>query len=429
MTFSVLFLMLFFPLFFHGYHFGWPWVKGGDEPHYLIMINSLMNDGDFDLRNNYESALKGSDQAGRKYAGMPIGRHVEWKGLKIGWPQVVENPDKWPLDSQGHPVPSVKSGFNGDYLNLPEYPSHPAGMAVLLAPFLWFVRGTRLVEPLALFYSFLAVAMGAFLFHRLVRRYDSDPVVANAAVLLAFLASPIWMNARTLFTEPFLLFFALASYLLVVEKKSGFWPGLLLGLGGLLKPNFLILLLPPALFLLREHRWKALSLLFLGPSLSAVGTLYLNNLFMGSPFMTNNPVTFGNPLNETFYLLFSWNHGLFVFSPIAFYCLVVWKKYFAQCGSEAFLFSSGFALYFIFMACCWAGPWGWSFGPRHIIPVVPFIMVPMFYLWKDYQNFGKGPRMLIQAAIGISIFINFLGALDGYWDSNPLTIFAGNIAP
>ena len=26
----------------------------GDEPHYLIMIQSLLRDGDFDLRNNYE---------------------------------------------------------------------------------------------------------------------------------------------------------------------------------------------------------------------------------------------------------------------------------------------------------------------------------------------------------------------------------------
>jgi hypothetical protein len=35
----------------------------------------------------------------------------------------------------------------------------------------------------------------------------------------------------------------------------------------------------------------------------------------------------------------------------------------------------------------------------------------------------------MNAAIVISLFINLMGALDGYWDSNPLTILGGNISP
>ncbi len=429
-TFTFLLAMLFFPLFFHGYHYGLlPWVKGGDEPHYLLIINSFLNDGDFDLRNNYDSALKGYDQAGYKFASKPLDRHIWFKGGKIGGPDVYEGPEKWILDAEQHPVPLMKKNIQEDFSNIPEYPAHPVGIAFLLAPILWFFRGGRFIEPLALFCSFAAVAGAAYLFHRLVRRFNPSLPAANTALLLTFLASPIWMNARTLFMEPYLLFFAVASYLCFIERKSGFWTGILLGLGGLLKPNFLILVLPPALYLLRERKWKEVLLLGIGPFLSALTFLCMNDLFFGSPFISPQPVTLGNPLHEAYYLLFSWNHGILMFSPIAVYCFFAWKKFHKAWGGEALLIGSGFILYFLFMVFCWAGPWGWSYGPRHVVPVLPFLMVPMALFWDDYGKFGKGLRWLSAAAIVVSVFINFLGALDGYWDSNPITILAGHIGP
>src|SRR5260370_7316862 len=41
-----------------------PIVAHGDEPHYLVLLNSLIFDGDFDLRNNYLSVHEGSIQPG-----------------------------------------------------------------------------------------------------------------------------------------------------------------------------------------------------------------------------------------------------------------------------------------------------------------------------------------------------------------------------
>src|SRR5260370_41395861 len=45
-----------------------PIVAHGDEPHYLVLLNSLIFDGDFDLRNNYLSVHEGSIQAVLAYA-------------------------------------------------------------------------------------------------------------------------------------------------------------------------------------------------------------------------------------------------------------------------------------------------------------------------------------------------------------------------
>lgn len=429
-TFSIIAFALFFPLFFHGNHFGVPWVKGGDEPHYLVIINSFINDGDFDLRNNYESALMGSDQAGHKFAGKALDRHIEvhYQGRLLGWPEICESPSIWPVDSQGHPVPLLKKGIPPEILELPEYPGRPLGIAFVLGPFLWLARGTRFVEPLALFLAFAAVFGTAFLFHRLCLRYCRSQA-ANLAVLLVCLASPMWMYARSFFTEPFLAFFAMAAYVVFIEKRSGFWVGLFLGLGGLMKPNFMLLVLPPAYWLFFERRWKDLLLLTIGPFVASAVFLYFNYRFNGSPFVSAEYVTFGNPLAEFLYLFFSWNHGVLVFSPITVYCLLKWKKYYAEQRADALLLGWGFFLYFSVVICIWTGGWGWCFGPRHIIPVLPFLMVPMTHLYEDYQRYKPWVRRLVLVAIAISVFVNFFGALDGYWDSNPLTILAGHIAP
>ncbi len=57
---------------------GLPGVLSGDEPHYLVLINSLISDGDFDLANNYQDVHRGGPQAGRIFAGQLLDHHVNW---------------------------------------------------------------------------------------------------------------------------------------------------------------------------------------------------------------------------------------------------------------------------------------------------------------------------------------------------------------
>ena len=47
---------------------GLPGVRSGDEPHYLVLIHSVISDGDFDLANNYTDMHRGGPQAGRVFA-------------------------------------------------------------------------------------------------------------------------------------------------------------------------------------------------------------------------------------------------------------------------------------------------------------------------------------------------------------------------
>ena len=52
-----------------------PYVHSGDEPHYLVYLNSLQLDGDLNLANNYASVHEGSNQAGARFARAPLDHH------------------------------------------------------------------------------------------------------------------------------------------------------------------------------------------------------------------------------------------------------------------------------------------------------------------------------------------------------------------
>jgi hypothetical protein len=407
-----------------------PHIKGGDEPHYLLILNSLMNDGDLDLKNNYESVHQGSLQAGRKFAGSPLDHQVTWviDGKRIGWGDIYQTGGEWNRDSQGHPVPTLKPGITMDVSSLPQYSGHPPGEAFLLAPFLWPFRGTRFVEPLALLASNFMVILSVFLFRSLIARYIPNRLILNYTTLLVFLGTPVWNVGRTLFTESFLLCFALAAYVWALRKNSGFWPGVFIGMGILMKPVF-ILLLPPILWSLWTRKLRREMFLALtGPLFSTGVTLLLNDRMFGSPWNAPQPFTFGNPLVGILGLLFSWNHGLFTFAPIALLAVLSWRRFHVEQNHEALLFALGFAGYFLVMASwnCWWG--GWCYGPRLIAPVIPFLMIPCFYTLESYPKFTQPVRLLVLLLCVLSLAFNFLGALDGYWDSHPLTILWGNIS-
>ncbi len=53
-----------------------PYVFSGDEPHYLLLANSLRWDGDLELSDDYLDVAAGSDRAGALFPGVDLDHHT-----------------------------------------------------------------------------------------------------------------------------------------------------------------------------------------------------------------------------------------------------------------------------------------------------------------------------------------------------------------
>lgn len=117
------------------------------------------------------------------------------------------------------------------------------GLALLLAPILYPLRNTDFVEPAAVVCSTIAIILAFFLFRSLLTKYGVGGRVADLVAMVAFLGTPAWHYARTLFTEPYLLLFAVGAYSFGLRGYPAL-AGISIGLGILMKPPFALLLLP-----------------------------------------------------------------------------------------------------------------------------------------------------------------------------------------
>jgi hypothetical protein len=152
----------------------------GDEPHYLVMAQSLLSDGDLDLRDEF---------AGREYAGFFAGT------------------------LRPHTSPRSPAGRI--------YAVHTPGLAALLLP-AYALGG----YPAARLWMSALAALTAVLVHRLVRDASIHPAAAAAAWAVFAFTPPLAFYAVALYPEvPAAL--ATAAFLLLARRDPG-WRGAIL---------------------------------------------------------------------------------------------------------------------------------------------------------------------------------------------------------
>src|SRR5438477_2118435 len=222
---------------------GVPRIYASDEPHYMVMLTSLVEDGDLDLGDDYEAARHGGDAAGRNFAAHLLDHHTLWfaaDGTRWPWYRIYDLPTSgpWPrIDGIPAPAPR-RPGVTADFIGRPEYSSHPAGLAMLLAPLLLPLRGTHFVEAGALVLTALVTAATAFFTRRLFRVFTRDAGILHAATFLAVLGTPVWAYGRIFMTEPWLACFATGAAALALEGDAYFLAGVLVAMGMQMKPPF-----------------------------------------------------------------------------------------------------------------------------------------------------------------------------------------------
>jgi hypothetical protein len=407
---------------------GLPVVDTGDEPHYLVLINSVISDGDFDLANNYRDVHRGGPQAGRKFAGGALEHHVNWyrDDQLVKWWQAFElDEERWNKDTEGHPVPTP----NGDSIHRPvsekEYSQHSVGLAVVLAPFLVAFRGTSLLEPAALFCSGLATIGGCCAWCWLVKCYTKGTSHLLAAAVVAYLGSPLWHYGLVLYTESFLAFFAVAAFAFALRASNYAIAGLLLGAGVLLKAPFGLVALPLIGDSLVGRRWRQAVLCALPIACAGLLVMYWNQQMYGG--WLRNPQAWepGSPTEGVMGLAFSWARGLFWVSPSLFLLALVFPEWIRNHRRDAILMTLAILLYGGLMAS-WAQWWGGTcYGARLIVPILPFLFAPLALLFDSYIWTYRVVRWVSISLFTISIVFGTMAAFgcDYVAFKHPLDLF------
>lgn len=418
------------PLFLSRAHdvpfIGWPLVTSGDEPHYLVMLHSLVGDHDLDLSNNYDRARQGSVEIGVGRIGAPIDHQVAWYGQDgkwRGWDTVYT----YARDAEGKTVPPPalpehKPGAPSEFDDKPQYSQHPAGLALLLAPFVYVARGTAWVEHLAVICSTLATFACALLLRELLRGLSKDRGVVNATTLLAILGSPTWHYGRMLFCEPWLALSAVGALTFATRRNAYFVAGLFLAVGIQMKPPFALLTAPLFIDRVLARDVKRAGLYALPIVLSVGLVLCENQLFFGGPLRAAQPWESGNLLIGMAGGLFSLQHGVLPFCPALLVAFAGFPALFRTQRREAWLIVGMAAPYCLLMWLwyCWWG--GYCYGPRLVAPIIPLLFVGALKVFESFSHLSTQRRRLLTALCSLSLLISALGAIVhlAFWEKHPL---------
>ena len=208
-----------------------------------------------------------------------------------------------------------------------------------------------------------------------------------------------------------------------ILKKSicAFSAGLFAGIGALADYTAMFLAVIISLYVLISVTEKRYLLLFFGGGFICIIILTLYNY---SCFGSIFSLSYGHQATEAFkkgsesgflgvsipdpkalfQILFSPSHGLFFIMPVFIYsivgfCYLFQKKEFTREGLILLSIVTG---YLAINAGFYAWHGGWSFGPRYIVPMLPFLALPMVFSPVE-NKFFSALLFLSVFQVGISV--------------------------
>ena len=389
-----------------GFALAAPRVNSGDEPHYLLIVSSLLRDRDLLLGDDYLRVRQGSADAGVGFRGNELDHHTilvdPATGAHALWQRVFD----WRkhLDQGG--FERLQPGFD----NAVEVPAHPpafpALVALLLAP---MHPPSEKLEPWAI--SVVALlSFGALLAAWFAaRRAGFTEREALATALLAGLASPLFAYARSFFSEPAIgLALSLALWALLARKPA--LCGALCFAAAAIKPPFGPVALGWAVLRLREGKRE--EALRLGATFAAccVALTAFNLRLAHTPLISGTAGFIPAVGPETFgMILFSNAHGLFAYAPWAAAGVFVSAR--AAVRGEPGLLRDlvwGAAPVLAVFAAADVEAGGFCYGPRYAVPFLPWLALATVAAWRDA---GRGWRNVIAVLAAVSLAIAVTGAL------------------
>lgn len=290
-----------------------PWIHrstvfSGDEPHYLIVANSILRLGKLDLREAYDRQQLGNDFAGKVFQGIPLDHHTVLVDSGLFPPKYL---GRWhdyaegkTVDISGRQLPPVPENYS-------EYSSRAIAWPASIAFFSFCTSlPTEIASKLL---SHLCVLFSAAFVYLLILRIEGSKRGAVLATIAYGLGSCNLIFANTAFADSaLLLYFSSASYLF--SRRRVFLLALVTVIGVWLK--FQLLLPAAVLFglgILQSGIKKNIIPLLFG----VVGILsfFVFNFFIYGLIKPPMGWSFCSPFDSIYYFIFSPSTSFFLRNP------------------------------------------------------------------------------------------------------------------
>ena len=229
-----------------------------------------------------------------------------------------------------------------------------------------------------------------------------------------------WTYARSDFSEPLTtlclissLYFLLKSLDSTIPYRLLFYSGFCFGFAFLTRPvSFLLLPLfcIPGWQVFKSKDWFKQLLSFIIPLLLfGILALWYNNLRYGAFWVTGYEQDFiRSGLEQRFIdglygLLFSFGKGLFWYNPILILAIPgawVTYRYYPRVTVFSLLV---LVVHLSIYSGWWAWEGGWCWGPRNLIPTIPFLML----LVAGWSQYGPGSQTFRHLLIGCLAVLGF----------------------
>ena len=338
--------------------------------------------------------------------------------LKLAWALAEHGKIGFPCEER---LPNAPPGRNGLC-----YSKYGLGQSLSLLPFyligrnlcFLFSKGNPVImgkwfadRANSLFTALTAVLVGLWAF-----KLFSNLEVAVALSLIYSLATMAWPYAKFNFNQPLITLCLTGGFYALWNYKRKLSMALLSGVAfgwGFLTRISDIIVLPWALLLwayLRGqnlHFWAWSTIILIAVALTVGYNLYA----FGNPMGGYLGEKWSTPLFVGLYgLLMSSGKSLFLFVPIAFLFPQALTRFFKSGKRlEAVICGGLLATYLVFYASFWTWHGGWSWGPRFLVPTMPFLVLPLGALWADR-------KFVILLVAAISLIIQFLGVTINFAD-------------
>jgi hypothetical protein len=307
--------------------------------------------------------------------------------------------------------------------------SYPIGFPIIAAPFVavWDEQGGYNANMVIIWFSLIV-------FYLIASRHISRIKSLFMTAILAF-ATLNWFYAVSCYTEPLSQLLVLLGFYFLTWKKSSprlpvilFCAGIMTALNLFVRPHYILIAIPFFIFSWIDREDKFIfdhkALFYFGGVSFVVLLWFIRNKMIFGGFLnfeyTRLVGSFARDASSSFRrgnifwgmhkLLFDSFHGLLTITPVLMiFPAGLRNMWFCGKKREALILFFSVSIITVFIA--W-GPYpftGFGLGSRHMVPIIPLILLPGIF----YLDGTKFPRIIITLLAAYSFYYAGLGWFTG----------------